>query len=182
MFFAAFICVASIAVPGKTFVVDCLYEHRQGAQQQISATMQEEETLKVFCGGDQDVIQLKKDWDCFVLCFVDLQDMFNVWKNEKFDDCLSTCKDAIKFKLIEKKKKVTEESTKEYLRAYAKPGLDFLMKVFLKTKDIIKDPIATQADFRKRPLHPDLIKYAANDATTTLLIFTELALKVIEQS
>lgn len=55
-------------------------------------------------------------------------------------------------------------------------GLEFLMRVF--GYEIRKNHLATAADWRKRPLHPDLVNYAGLDAFNTIGLFYKILQKV----
>lgn len=173
-----FICVTAISTPEETYVVDCLNENSKCAPNVIGRLLTNQDVLKVFCGGDQDMIRTKKEWNCFTVAFVDLQDMFRVWRRQDSFGCFNECREALRNRIPGSKCGSTVEAglQAEFL-TYNNPGLGFLMNVFL-PGCMKKDPKATLADFRKRPLHPDLITYSANDATATLAIFTKVALKV----
>ncbi|CAL8131055.1 unnamed protein product [Orchesella dallaii] len=171
-----FICVASLSNQVKSCVVDVLNNNRNHGRKWVGQVLESKSILKVFCGCDNDLIRLKKDWGCFPIGVVDIQDLFYIWKERCFDDCFSRCKVIIHKELQRKLRKNDESACRKYLLDLQKPGLSFLMEVFAPHSASlgVKSPEATFADWRKRPIHPDLIKYAALDSFACIQIFHKL--------
>lgn len=100
--------------------------------------------------------------------------MFFVFKKLDFSNCYQMCLPAIKKRLIEKRKAVSEISCREHFQLLNKPGLEFLMDVFFSSENVGKDKVATFADWSVRPLVPELIRYSAVDSFFTLKVFYAL--------
>lgn len=181
-FFLGFICVTSLASKDETFVVESLYGNRKSAIINISNLLQNPEVVKVFCGADNDLSRVKKDWNAFPVTVLDLQDLFVAWKMYNYSDCFLSCAYAIK----EKQQQSTPNSRpmndfeiNEFLRNYDKPSLEFLVRTVL-NQPLNKNKLATFADYRRRPLHPDLIEYSGLDARYAFDIFECLSRKVTQ--
>lgn len=173
-----FISVASLSCPSKTLVIDCLYESRQRAMEELRNILEASDTLKVFCGCSNDVFRLQKDWECFTRRAVDIQDMFAIWKEASFEDVLHQTSDACKTALKEKNKPNSDSDVRKYLATLNTPSLQFLKNAFLSEADSDKDDVVSLSDWRLRPLHADQIKYSALDSYYTLQIFHFLNAKV----
>lgn len=136
-------------------------------------------SLKVFIGMDNDVFRLRKDWATFHMGVVDVQAMFNVWKSLDFQSLIQVCTPAIRKKLIAAGKNSTDEACRLYLQKCSNPGLQFFLEVFFSLDGVLKDKTNTLADWRHRPIHPTLIKYAALDSYYALKIFWKIYSRVI---
>lgn len=136
--------------------------------------MQSPSYIKIFCGADNDILRMQRNWECYAVGVIDIQDMFNVWKLTKWDRCLSSCYETVKVRLSSKKKGtcvISRVEIEQWLKDYQKPGMDFLMDVLLKEKGVEKNKSITCADWRVRPLHLDMLRYAAMDSFYALKIF-----------
>jgi len=58
--------------------------------------------LKIFCGFQNDLARLKKDWSCFVEGVLDIQLMWFTWKARNAIECENVSWNAIKKQLIER--------------------------------------------------------------------------------
>lgn len=162
-----------------TYVIDCLYDARDKRVNRIKQLLEDPNYLKVFHGCSQDVLRLRKDWNCFPVACVDIQDMFCIWRNECPDEMLKTCLNPAIEHLHGRGKNITESQAKEFLFNNDAMPLEFFGRCFpFNSKIFNKNKIASVADFRTRPLHQDLINYSAMDATATLYFFYELACMV----
>lgn len=174
--------MVSLASKERTYVIESLYQNRKSAIHNVTRLLQNTHLLKIFCGADNDSIRVKKDWNCFPVNVLDLQDLFVLWKLYNYSDCYQHCYQAIKEKLMLNNQEVNEEfQINEFLRNYTKPSLEFLINVFLDTR-MKKNELCTLADYRKRPLHQDLINYSGQDSRCAVLIFELMAPKVGEQT
>jgi hypothetical protein len=135
--------------------------------------------VKVFCGGDNDFLRLRKDWNVFPIGVVDVQIMWLEWKKRSRQECYASSKLALKCLMIEKRalKKnrnpVTEEDLQLYFGNMEKIGFNTLCQIFF--PDFQKSHLATLADWTFRPLHPGLIAYAADDSDYLWKLFHLLA-------
>lgn len=171
--------MVSIATGKRTFVLDCITaDARQVVISQVSELLQAKDIIKIFCGSNNDLCRLKQEWECFPVNVIDLQDLFRQWKLQNNQDCYNSCEGKIKAKVFkEKRKRLSDWQANEYFHSYESPSLEFLSSVLL-SHPMKKNKIATMADFRKRPLHTDLIEYAGMDAHVTMEVFKLLSMKV----
>jgi ribonuclease D len=167
-----YIAVAALSSPLKTLIVDVLGADRKAILELLKEILESTKIIKIFHGGDNDWIRVKKDWRIFPRAVVDLQDLFVVWKVYDFANCSKSCEAAI-IKHLKDRKPVDEQSILKIFIDMLNPGLDFLMEVFGITNDN-KDKVATHADWRKRPIHEDLQNYVAKDSFYALYIFYKL--------
>lgn len=105
--------------------------------------------------------------------------MYYRWKVLKPEECFATVSAAIK-RLLDSKstKNWSPAEVRNYFNGYDKPSLSFLIDFVCPGKGNHKFSFATYADFRKRPLHPELVDYAGFDAYYALRAFGFLSLKV----
>lgn len=97
--FIGFLAVGSLASPETTLVFDCLTDRRKNSPTMrdiISNLMESEESLKVMCGCQNDILRLKKDYNCFPRLVLDIQDLFIIWRNADINNCFQTCLPALK--------------------------------------------------------------------------------------
>lgn len=80
-------------------------------------------------------------------------------------------------KARKKTTRIEEERIRQAYENVQSPSLDFLREVFLYS-DKTRSKLATNADWSFRPLHPDLLEYAAKDAYYSLAVFYHLLKKV----
>lgn len=55
-----------------------------------------------------------------------------------------------------------------------KPSAEFLISLFFENSQVTKNSLGSKADWRKRPIHPELLMYSAMDAWYPLRIFYKL--------
>jgi len=146
--------------------------------------MQDPEIIKAFCGGDNDFLRMRKDWNVFPLATVDVQQMWLNWKISNQEECFEASRTAIKILMVEKrgKKKTpqlepSEFEIREYFHSMEKIGFATLCQIF--SPHFRKSGFATLADWTVRPLHPNLLKYAAEDSSYLWKLFYLLLNKVI---
>jgi ribonuclease D len=175
--FTGFICLASASTKGYNYVIDAIGTTRNSVVAKFGEVLTDTKILKVACGMDNDILRLQKDWSCFPTNVVDIQDMFLVWKQSNYEDCQRMSQQAIKFHFKEKGKSPSDEELTSYFSSLRNPGLDFLTFIFY-GKSAKKDHAATFADWRKRPLHDQLFKYATFDSFYTRRLYFLLAAKV----
>lgn len=134
--------------------------------------------LKVTCGGNNDLLRLRKDFHCFALLVIDIQDLFCIWRDSEFSSCFSVCQAALRNRTIQKQKNadVSSQALKLKLQQYDAPALDFLISVFRFPAD--KKKCYTMSDWTQRPLTKEQIEYAGKDSYYTLAIFYELYILV----
>lgn len=153
-----------------------LYENRNVAANEVKTIMENPAITKAMCGCTGDVNRLKKDWGIFPVNVVDVQHLFNVWKEDSLEDCLQTCFQALQQR---RGRELTLEEARQYLEHYSLAGLDFLYKVFHPHEENAgKHKLATWGDWRTRPLHRELVIYAAKDAYMTLDVYFRLCERV----
>lgn len=173
-FVPGFISVASVSSPTRTIVTDCLYDNREFAMSWLTKMLTGKRVLKILCGSDDAIFKLQKNWRCFGNGFVDLEDMFLVWKQNFPEECFNNCKNALILKLREKKRPATQEVCRNYFEQLKKPDLKFLINTFFIDEKLQKHPAAVYADWTNRPLHNDLIIYSGSDSFFILKIFYRL--------
>lgn len=132
------------------------------------------------CGFRGDSDRMKKDFQCFPLQIVDIQDMFTIWRKADPQKCFEKSTDALKWQIKKNPKSkhviLTKEIMWDYLMKYDTPSLEFLLKVF-NIQDL-KDSASTNSDWRMRDLPFRMMIYAAKDSYYNLYIYKALMEKV----
>ncbi len=152
-------------------MTDCLRDNRVFAANWLSKMLSGKRVLKVLCGSDNAIFNMQKNWSCFGNGFVDIDDMFAVWKQTFPEQCFLACRNALILKLREKMRPATQESCKNFFNSLKNPGLAFLTNVFFLAEQIQIDPAAQYADWTHRPLHQDLVRFSASESFFILKIF-----------
>lgn len=132
--------------------------------------------IKVTCGCQNDILRMRRDWDCFPFLVVDLQDMYCRWMMAGGEDFFETCKAAARDYRIAKRKETSVFALRTFLKEYTSPSLKFLMQVF--EIDDAKDDSMTVSDWRLRPLSKGQMRYAGKDSFYALQLFYRLYEKV----
>lgn len=121
--FLGFISITSLSTPESNLVIDGLYRGYH-TKHQLKHLIESPDILKIFCGADNDIFRMQRNWQCYPVGLIDIQDMFVVFKETAFSKCLDMCRPAIKARLGEKspKKVITDQDISLWLHDLTKPG------------------------------------------------------------
>lgn len=167
-------CLGSVSSPYNTLVVDTLFNNRDYARSWMTKMLTGKRTLKVFLGVNNDVFRLRKEWNVFPYGVVDIHSMFLQWKESNIMDVYEQCLPTVKKQRFSRGKDDTDVACKLYLDQLCDPRLDFFVETLFADEMIPKNPLASMADFRHRPVHKELVSHTAQKTFMTLKVFYDL--------
>lgn len=170
--------MGSVSSPTTTLVVDTLFANREFSRSWMTKMLTGKRVLKVFLGLNDVSYRLRKDWGVFVNGAVDLQSMFQQWKKESIHDVYKQCAPAVKNRLLSRGKVATEDACMQYLKNLQDPTLEFFIETLYPDERRTTSEVENLADYRRRPLHPDLVQNAAMKSYIILKTFFSIYSKV----